>query len=169
MILYPFKRLLTSSAALACLSAAAVVHATCPTTAGRFVANGAEVTDTKTDLIWQRCSAGQSWSGSTCTGSAGSYTHEQALVHAKTQNTTASPTGWRLPSVKELASLADKGCQSPAIDSTAFPATLSSWYWSSSPYVSNSSDAWCVYFYDGSVFNFDGRNDTYQVRLVRSR
>jgi len=45
---------------------------------------------------------GQTWAnaGSSCTGTASTYTHEQAPAYAKTQ------TGWRLPNVKELASLA---------------------------------------------------------------
>jgi hypothetical protein len=147
---------------------ASQAQAACPTTAGRFVANAAEVADSQTGLIWQRCSAGQSWSGSTCTGSVGGYTHEQALAYAKTQNTTDSATGWRLPNVKELSSLADKGCQDPAIDSTAFPATPSSWYWASSPDVGNSFYAWYVYFGNGYAGSPSNRNYNGAVRLVRA-
>ncbi|MFM2328363.1 MAG: hypothetical protein RLZZ494_466, partial [Pseudomonadota bacterium] len=122
--------------------------------------SGTEVTDTKTGLTWQRCSAGQSWNGSTCTGSAATYTHEQALAYAKTQ------TGWRLPSVKELSSLADKGRSNPAIDTTAFPATASDWYWTSSPVVGSPVSAWDVSFNYGGV-NGASRDLTYHVRLVR--
>ena len=81
---------------------------------------GDEVTDTQTGLTWRRCSEGQVWSGSTCTGAAATYTHEQALARATAQ---AGTSGWRLPNVKELASLADKTRRNPAIDTTAFPAT----------------------------------------------
>lgn len=107
-------------------------HAACPSwpTAERFTVSGEEVTDKRTGLVWKRCSEGQTLSGSSCTGTAASYKHEQALARAKSANTTDSATGWRLPNVKELASLADKGCQSPAIDSTAFPGTPSGVYWS---------------------------------------
>ena len=122
--------------------------------------SGTEVTDTKTGLIWQRCSAGQSWDGSTCAGSATTYTHEQALAYAKKQ------TGWRLPTVKELSSLADKGRSNPAIDTTAFPATASNWYWTSSPVVGRPGYAWVVSFSNGHVY-YDGRSSTYHVRLVR--
>lgn len=70
--------------------------------------------------------------------------------------------------MKELTSLADKGCQSPAIDSTAFPATPSNWFWSSSPYVGNSYSAWSVNFNNGYV-NYSLRlNGSYHVRLVRA-
>lgn len=144
---------------------------TCPSwpTADRFTLNGAEVTDKRTGLIWKRCSEGQSWSGSTCTGKATIHTHEAALALAKAANTSDSPSGWRLPNVKELASLADKGCQSPAIDSTAFPATPSEWYWTSSPYVGNSSYAWFVFFYWGHVSSGSNRSgSSVHVRLVRT-
>jgi hypothetical protein len=125
-----------------------------------FSGSGAEVTDTKTRLVWQRCSAGQSWDGSTCTGSAATYTHEQALAYAKTQ------TGWRLPTVKELSSLADKTRSNPAIDTTAFPATPAEGYWTSSPLVGVSNDAWLVHFYDGGVYDYV-RGSYVRVRLVR--
>lgn len=142
---------------------------TCPSwpTADRFTLNGAEVTDKRTGLTWKRCAEGQAWSGSTCTGTATYHNHVAALALAKTANSSQSATGWRLPNVKELASLADKGCQSPAIDSTAFPATPSSWFWSSSPYVGGSDSAWFVGFYNGSVNSYN-RGDDYRVRLVRA-
>ena len=150
-----------------------VALAACPSTPGRFVANGAEVTDTRTGLIWQRCSAGQSWRGSTCKGRVGKYTPEQALAYAKTQNTTDSVTGWRLPNVKELSSLADRGCQKPAIDSTVFPpATMSDyWYETSSPFVNHSGtawEAWGVDFYAGRVGAAPSAPSGGAVRLVRS-
>lgn len=124
---------------------------------------GDEVTDSKTGLIWRRCSEGQTWSGSTCTGTAATYTHEQALAQAQAQAGTA---GWRLPNVKELTSIANKTLVNPAIDSTAFPVTSSEWYWSSTPYVSGSSGAWGVYFANGYV-GYDYRDNGDLVRLVR--
>lgn len=127
-----------------------------------YSAAGDEVTDTKTGLTWRRCSEGQAWSGGTCTGTATTYPHEGALAQAKTQ------TGWRLPSVKELSSIADKTRSNPAIDTTAFPATPSSWYWSATPYAGGSGGAWYVDFSDGYVgyyYRNGGLNG--HVRLVR--
>lgn len=142
---------------------ALVATAACPSwpTAERFVSSGAEVTDQRTGLVWARCSVGQSWDGSTCNGSASTFIQEGALAHAQAQS------GWRLPNVKELASLADKGCANPAIDSTAFPSTPSGWYWSSSPTVGTSSRAWNVDFGNGNV-NDNDRVNPYAVRLVRA-
>jgi len=106
---------------------------------------------------------GQTWanaSSSCCSGSASTYTQEQALAYAKAQ------TGWRLPNVKELASLADLSRVSPAIDVTAFPGMPSSVYWTASPYAGDASYAWSVDFYDGYVGN-GNRNYNSAVRLVR--
>lgn len=118
------------------------------------------VTDSKTGLTWQRCSAGQSFAGGTCSGTANSYTHEEALAYAKTQ------TGWRLPNVKELSSLVDGSFIGPAINGTAFPATPSFYAWTSSPFASDPTSAWVVLFSEGSVSS-NSRSNAAHVRLVR--
>lgn len=123
-------------------------------------ADGAEVTDARTGLVWRRCSAGQVFDGSACTGTAATYTHEQALTYAKGQ------TGWRLPNVKELSSIVDSERAHPSIDPVAFPATPAWYYWSSSPLAGFPGYAWVVYF-DYGVVNGSSRNYTYRVRLVR--
>jgi hypothetical protein len=123
----------------------------------------AEVTDRKTGLIWQRCSSGQAWNvgTATCTGTAVTYTHEAALVYAQTQ------TGWRLPNVKELSSIADRTRNSPAIDVAAFPVTPSpSRFWTSTPYAGDPVVAWTVAFSDGTV-DYGYRTALHHVRLVR--
>ncbi len=118
------------------------------------------VSDSKTGLTWQRCSAGQSFAAGTCSGTANTYTHEEALAYAKTQ------TGWRLPSVKELSSLVDISFIGPAINGTAFPATPAFYTWASSPYASDPASAWVVLFAEGSV-NASNRSSPAHVRLVR--
>lgn len=143
------------------LLAAACVLVSCTAMAqSRFSysTDGAEVTDSQTGLIWRRCSAGQTWSGSTCTGTANVFMHEGALAYAQSQ------ADWRLPNVQELSSLVDKTRISPAIDGTAFPATVSSWYWSSS-LTGVVNYARYVDFNDGHV-NYSRHNSIY-VRLVR--
>ena len=129
-------------------------------------ANGQEVTDSKTGLIWRRCSEGQVWSGSACTGSANVFMHEAALAHATAQ-TLATNVAWRLPNVKELASIRDVTKSAPTIDSLAFPATTSDFYWSSSPRTNDSNTAWGINFYFGYV-NGGYRNDSHPLRLLRS-
>ncbi len=129
-------------------------------------ADGSEVTDQKTGLIWRRCAEGMVFSGGTCTGTASLFTHEAALQLAATQ---ASNTGiaWRLPNIKELSSIADKNLSNPAIDSAAFPATPAFWFWSASPYVGSSDYAWYVNF-SGGVVSGNLRVSSDYVRLVRA-
>ena len=122
--------------------------------------DGSEVTDSRTGLVWRRCSAGQVWSGTACTGPVAGYVHEDALVFAQLQ------TGWRLPNVKELASITDLTRQNPAIDLLAFPGTAGGCYWSSSPAVGVAGAAWEVDFFNGDVFA-QSRRAYCDLRLVR--
>jgi hypothetical protein len=145
--------------------AAQIAAAACPTwpTAERFTFDGSEVIDKRTGLVWARCAVGQSWSGSACTGIATSMDHEAALTHAQRQN------GWRLPHVKELASLADKGCGIPSIDSPAFPNAPLGNHWSSTSTVGDAGKAWNVGFGFGGYVDYGSRDSFYLVRLVRAR
>lgn len=129
-------------------------------------ADGIEVTDQKTGLIWRRCAEGASWNGSTCVGVASALTHESALRHAAEQASSTGKT-WRLPNVKELASIADRSRSNPAIDTTAFPATPASLFWTASPSVGIPTCDWGVHFDDGSV-GHDIRVASDAVRLVRT-
>ena len=129
-------------------------------------ADGTEVTDGRTGLVWRRCAESMAATGGSCTGTASIFTHEQALVRARDH---ASSTGvaWRLPNVKELASIADRSKSNPSTDTVAFPTTPTNWFWSSSPYVGNANTAWVVDFGFGIV-GFRDRNVTFPVRLVRA-
>lgn len=123
-----------------------------------YSADGTQVTDQMTRLTWRRCSEGQDWSGGTCTGSAFLFTQEQALIRAR-------EVGWRMPNIKELASIADRSRQ-PAIDLVVFPATLGVKYWTSSPEARGG--IWTVDFRTGNVEDPLTRNTPSPVRLVRS-
>ncbi|WP_019520603.1 Lcl C-terminal domain-containing protein [Faucicola boevrei] len=107
----------------------------------RYQDMGAEVKDNVTGLIWQRCSIGQTWNGNTCTGTATEHTWKQALTVAKNLG-----KGYRLPNIKELQSLIETKCYSPAINTSIFPNTETAFYWSSSPYVQFDDLAWGVNF-----------------------
>ena len=101
-------------------------------------ADGSEVTDQKTGLIWRRCAEGMNWDGATCACVASKFNHEAALGQAAAQTAAAQTkdTGidWRLPNIKELSSIADSSGGNPVIDPAAFSATpLSSSFWSASP------------------------------------
>ncbi len=72
---------------------------------------------------------------------------------------------WRLPSIEELLSIRDLNRYNPAIKGI-FKNVKSSFYWSSTSYVSGSSRAWSVDFKDGSSYTY-GKSNSYFVRCVR--
>ena len=131
--------------------------------------NNTEVKDKQTGLIWQRCSLGQVWSGTSCTGNAGLYKLKNALQITKNMG-----GGWRLPNIKELDSLIEQACYSPSINDVFFPNTLFpsehptyNQYLSSSPVAYNTFYVWVVSFAEGSV-GTHYRSDVNRVRSVRS-
>lgn len=133
----------------------------------RFVAAGAEVTDTATGLIWARCSDGQTWYGSRCAGTAASLSWVDALALARN---TAAADGlpWRLPNAKELATLVADDRINPAIDTQFFPDTSRNAYWTSTYTTNASFSAWYVRFQEGTMAFGDVRRPLGAVRLVRS-
>jgi len=111
------------------------------------------VTDTWTGLMWQQAGSdsGMSWS--------------DALSYSESM-TFGGYTDWRLPSVKELASIVDRSRYDPAIDDTVFSGDLSDWYWSSSSDASHPGFAWGVRFGSGGV-GHGGKSVLNRVRAVR--
>ena len=105
--------------------------------------NDGTVTDPTTGLTWMRCSMGQTWDGSTCTGTPSTYTFDQA--NALT-TAFAGKSDWRMPNIRELQTIVNRSVYNPAIDSAAFPNTPDSDFWSGSPYASSSGSAWGVNF-----------------------
>jgi len=111
------------------------------------------VTDASTGLMWQQVTVPEvmNWQN------ALSYCEGLSL---------GGHDDWRLPSVKELASLADMHRHFPAIHTGYFPDTVSSLYWSSTTTLSQTHTAWFVDFYDGTANN-DGKPNSRHVRAVR--
>ena len=126
--------------------------------------NDGTVTDPTTGLTWMRCSMGQTWDGSTCSGTANTYTFWQAKALTVT---FAGQSDWRMPNLSELGTIVVR-YHSPAIDTTAFPNTPGSIFWTSSSLSSSSSYAWGIDFsYTGSSdFNYS-QYSYYAARLVR--
>jgi len=79
-------------------------------------------------------------------------------------------TDWRLPTIKELKTLVDRSRIHPVVNSTVFPQTVSSHYWSSTTYAYSTDYAWRVSFYDGydgSSNSSSNKSSSYYVRAVR--
>ncbi len=122
------------------------------------------VTHNRTGLMWMKCVLGQS--GSDCTtGSANAYTWDQAL-QTPVGFSYAGYSDWRVPNIKELASIAETACYSPAINLSVFPNTPASYVWSASPSTYGSNLAWLLSFDYGYDYTYYKSNDSH-VRLVR--
>ncbi len=138
----------------------------------RYTDNGdGTVTDNRTGLMWKQCVEGLSNSPACDTGSAATYTWQEALAQAQTVNGTgfAGYSDWRLPNRKELASLIERACYYPAINITRFPATPSNHFWHSSPDYSTDGYVWSVSFYIGAIVGSDAKFNHNSVRLVRGQ
>lgn len=134
---------------------------------------GGEARDTRTDLIWQRCSLGMTWSRRQgCTGEPTAMSFTEAKKAA-----LATGAGWHVPTLDELHSLIDKRCGTPPVDLKAFPDLRAGGnepahseddktYWTSSEV----GMARLVYYIDFTTGDVDGHSQGYAllVRLVRS-
>ncbi len=124
------------------------------------------VSDNKTGLMWAKCVSGRT--GSDCaTLDATGYNWKPALEHAS-NSFLAGHDDWRLPNIKELASIIEESCEFPAVNESVFPGMPSNpRLWSSSPYHVNSDfGIWSVDFDDGIDLHGSSGNLIY-VRLVR--
>ncbi|MCW7753414.1 DUF1566 domain-containing protein [Desulfobotulus sp. H1] len=154
--------------------------------AGKYKDNGdGTVTDTETDLQWMRCSLGQTWDGSTCTGEAKMFNWNNALAAASSHH-FAGKSDWRVPAIEELNSLVycssgkrkvwqpgisggacDEDYQKPTIHTDAFPHAPAEIFWSSTSNTNYRYAAWCLPFFNGSV-TYDSKGIGGRVRLVRN-
>jgi hypothetical protein len=151
---------LSSSNYAACNSA---ITRTTPDSRYELLNSNVEVKDKQTGLIWQRCSLGQTWNGTICTGNIAGYTWANALQTAKNMG-----NGWRVPNIKELKSLIEPACYHPSINDVIFSNAQSAYHWSSSSVAGTGNFAWAVYFEDGNISYNPKDYSLSTVRLVRS-
>jgi len=115
------------------------------------------VTDNVTGFMWQREDDNQTrnWE------SALAYCEDLVLPQG-------GYTDWRLPDKYELQSIVDLGRLEPAIDTLVFSGTNPSWYWSSTGYANNISNAWSVDFLVGYERTTE-KSSSWYVRCVRGQ
>ncbi len=115
------------------LSSVSPVFAVPTTPTSDFTDNGdGTVTHQQTGLTWMRCSLGQTWTGTDCSGTALTYTY--ATAKKQTAN-FAGYSDWRLPNIAELQTIVERDNVAPAINTELFPNTPNNAFWSSSPSV----------------------------------
>jgi hypothetical protein len=129
-------------------------HAAAP--AGRFTIAGsgatATATDNKTKLVWQQSVP------------LTKFAWAEAQTHC-------TGMGWRLPTMKELATLIDFAALGYYIDFSIFPGSPGDVYWSATAFTGPPVDgvrpsAWAVYFNYGFIALND-RTESHYVRCVR--
>jgi len=103
----------------------------------------------------------------TCgTGSGVAATDTAAFITALNDVKYGGFSDWRIPTVKELTTIVERNRTNPAINTTWFPNTLSSNYWSSITYADRTDNAWHVHFSVGYVYYFL-KEYAFALRAVR--
>ena len=136
---------------------------------GRFAisANGHEVTDSKSRLIWRRCVVGMSWDGKACIGKPGTFSYA-AAKKAAVGIAEREGKAWHIPAREELVALVDmKTKKKPRIDSQAFPQTPAKLFWATRAGSDDDLNAWLVSFANGKVRANNGQSKS-PLRLVRA-
>ena len=129
-------------------------------------ANGTKwscVRDNVTGMIWEVKTADNKDS----THTWGSRTSLVTAANAENSGSgLCGITNWRVPSVNELFSIVNYNNYNPSIDSDYFPNTAIGSFWSEQKVVSNPSNAWPVFFSDGSNISNSSKFNSRRVRLV---
>ncbi len=143
------------------------------TPTARFTDNGdGTVTDTRTQVMWMRCSLGQHWTGSTCEGAPAAMPWQAAQDAAVAQNKRggyAKHDDWRVPRIPQLANIAEVQCANPRTNLTVFPTTPAAAYWTAStrPGKGNEDQAFILSFGPEGTGG-DAKSEAHFVRLMRT-
>jgi len=148
----------------------------------QFINEGQIVLDTKTQLLWMRCSLGMKWNGIDCIGMAKTYNWPDPEKNYNIEFSGYS--NWRLPTKEELQTLVMCSSADPAIfpnngdscngDYTkptiftlAFPDTVMDKYWTKDAWEGNYTYGNYVDFSRGYK-DFESSKAKHYVRLVHT-
>jgi len=138
------------------------------TPTSQFVTTGETVTDEATTLSWMRCAVGQNWDGKNCNGKATTLDWQaaMALVNKINDQGVAGYHDWRMPMVPELASIVERQCFNPRMNTTVFPGAPSKIFWSSMEKMGAENYAYTLNFGAGEALATT-KDHKGAVRLVR--
>jgi len=139
-------------------------------TSAQFFEEGHTVIDVRNNILWLRCSVGQTWNpdNKQCNGQIVKLNHEEiemALLQASEQLGGA----WRLPSLGELESLVCENCDPPKINKRYFPNISPEAYWTSKKNFLNRKMFWTVNFMTGHNYSRFFAYQKLPVLFVRDR
>ena len=138
----------------------------------RFQDNGDDtVTDMDSKLVWMRCAGGQQWREQRCAGTANAFAWAEAQRHAArvNQEGAAFYNDWRVPSLRELATIADRACENPRTNLAVFPDTPAAPFWSSTTRAGKTEGERALALSFGSEgVMVAGKDERFHLRLVRT-
>jgi hypothetical protein len=132
------------------------------------------VTDTASKLMWLRCSDGQQWADGGCTGQPASHSWQSAGQRAAEINRLGIFffNDWRVPQLRELATITERQCKNPRINLAVFPQTPPAHYWTASARPNQNvpiTDGFAFALaFDVEGMRYTDKQDALHVRLVRS-
>ena len=125
--------------------------------------------DRQSGLMWMRCAFGQQWNAGRCEHNAETFTWNEARMEIARFNEQGGRFGyadWRLPTIDELQSIVEPGCEEPALDTQVFPDAPVTAYWTSTPDPVYAPGVMLVHFVNGRVY-MGNRSVNWAMRLVR--
>jgi hypothetical protein len=138
----------------------------------RFHDNGdGTVTDLESKLMWMRCANGQRWEGKRCGGRASAHSWPEAtqLADQINGNGTAFFSDWRVPALRDLATITDRACKNPRTNLAVFPGTTAAPFWTSTlrPGGKSEDRAFALSFGAEGVL-LARKEERFKVRFVRT-
>jgi hypothetical protein len=120
----------------------------------QFFEDGYTIKDVRNNIIWLRCTVGQTWDydTKTCVGEIVKLNHDEIEI-ARTQAAEQLGGNWRLPTLEELESLVCETCEKPKINEKYFPGISPEAYWTQTQNKFNSKMFWTVNFMTGHNYS----------------
>lgn len=136
-----------------------------------FINDDGTVTDIENGLTWMRCAIGQQWTGKACSGKAKTFTWKEAFHQEDKINQGAGYGGlnnWHIPSLPELASIVERQCNNPRINTDIFPATPAAAFWTANHKKGGNQKAFAMDFNEEGLKIISQYKLAY-IRLVSGR